>query len=89
MKYTITASTEDCSEITQVFDVRSDASLKTILMKGLKALTEILEKSLHAQIEWPNIWRNGGVGYVCCKDDDGNYYTITLYRNDNGILIFG
>ena len=86
MKYTAYAYNYNSEADAKIeFSVRSDASLKTLVRRAVTELMpELSLTTCKYRAEMPNIWRNGGVGYLTINDS----YCVQIWRNDNKILIF-
>ena len=68
-----------------VISCRSDASMKTLIRKAADAVRIAvgLERCSY-RAELPNVWLNGGVGYLSIDE----HIIVYVRRTDNEIYIF-
>ena len=87
MKYYITTYTPDLIGVTCSVNVRVDARRTTLVKKSTQAIYNELHRlgligdSARVWVEHPNIWVNGGVGFVSI-DDGVHSYGVTIQRED-------
>lgn len=90
MKYRIEAlnlNTND-SVIAEI-NCRADAKEKTLVQKCGIAIAQLLNWGIvHFYCERPNIWTNGGLGYLTINNG-GDNWQLFVSRTDNHILIYG
>lgn len=82
MKYTATIITET-KEHDITFSVRSDARVKTVFEKTIRECAAYMRENGIAAgdicytAQLPNIWKNGGVGFISIDNK-----VVVLYRED-------
>lgn len=94
MKYHIMTYTADCIGVDCLVNMRADAKLDTLVHKSVQRLYNELHRlgliKARATVhhERPNIWTNGGIGFVSL-DDGERAYSVTIQRGDGCTLYIG
>lgn len=87
MKYYIGTYTADCIGIDCIISMRSDAKNSTLVRKATRTLYDelyrlgLIGERATVHHEPPNIWVNGGVGFVSLNDGERSY-SVTIERED-------
>lgn len=94
MKYYITTCTSDGIGITCSVNVRADAKRNTLVKRSVQTIYDELHRlgligeNAKVHIEHPNIWVNGGVGFIS-MDDGERTYSVTIQREDGCLEYIG
>lgn len=92
MKYFVETWTNDLIGVRAIVNVRSDARHITMVKKSLQAIYDELHRlgligeSANVHIERPNIWVNGGMGFISLTDSE-HQYTISI-SNEHGAYMY-
>lgn len=87
MRYHIMTYTSECIGVDCIVNMRADAKLDTLVHKSVERLYDELYRlgliGARATVhhERPNIWTNGGCGFISL-DDGERVYSVTIQRED-------
>lgn len=92
MKYFVETCTDDLVEIKCIVNVRANARHITLVKRSVQTIYDelrrlgLIEENADIHLERPNIWSNGGMGFILLSDSKHNY-TVSI-ANEHGEYMY-